>query len=305
MKTEPLENLTLSGLFSVEDLRVVITGGGSGMGAGMARALAVNGATVFILGRRQEVLDETAQSAANVSGRIIPVQCDVTSKDSLQSAARTVAATTSHVDALITSSGASGPALPFPTGPSGPNLDALCDAMWETSMEDFAATYLTNVAGPLYTALAFLRLLAAANDPSVHTPARPRPQIIAVSSIASYAKGAASGYAYNSSKAALNQLFKQLGNLLVPYDVRVNVLCAGIWHTPMTDGTSLTDAAAPGAEPSAEGAYPREVVPATRIGSDKDIGGLAVWLCSGAASYLNGSVVLADGGALSIRPSSY
>lgn len=303
-------DFSLNSLFEVKDLRVVITGGGTGMGAAMARALAFNGATVFILGRRPEPLDQTVKVSidSSLAGTIVPISCDVTSRDSLRAAARKVAETTPFIDALIASSGASGPALPFPTGPSGPGLEALCDALWETPMEDFTAAYHTNVTGPLYTTVAFLPLLAAANADSVRgtatNPPRPRPQIIAVSSIASYAKGTASGYAYNSSKAALNQLFKQLSNLLVPYDIRSNVLCAGIWHTPMTDGTALTDAAG-GNVPTEEGAYPREFVPATRIGGDRDIGGLIVWLCSGAGGYMNGSVIMADGGALSIRPSSY
>jgi NAD(P)-dependent dehydrogenase (short-subunit alcohol dehydrogenase family) len=73
----------------------------------------------------------------------------------------------------------------------------------------------------------------------------------------------------------------------------------------MTDGTTLTQIAKAGTKPSEEGSYDRELVPATRIGGDKDIGGLIVWLISGAGSYMNGSVVMADGGALLVRPSSY
>lgn len=277
------------------------------MGAAMARALAANGATVFVLGRRLEPLEETAKASADsgATGKIYPVQCDVTSKENLKAAADKVKEATPFVDALVLSSGTPGPALPFPMGPSGPNLEALQEALWETSMEDFTATYHANITGAFYTAVAFLPLLAAANADDVHTPSRPRPQIIPISSVASYAKGAASGYAYNSSKAAVNQLFKQLSNLLIPYDIRCNVLCAGIWHTPMTEGTTLTQIAKPGTKPTEEGSYARELVPATKIGGDRDIGGLIVWLVSGAGGYMNGSVVMADGGALLVRPSSY
>ena len=303
-----MDKFNVSTLFSVQDYNVVITGGGTGIGGSMARGLAANGATVFVLGRRIEPLEETAKEAteARVKGSIIPVVCDVTSKDSLQAAAKKVGEKVSHVDALIASSGATGPALPFPLSPSGPNLQALCDELWKTPMEDFTATYNTNVTAVLYTAVAFLPLLYAANSEAVRSKGtdRPRPQIIGVSSIASYAKGTASGYAYNSSKAALNQMLKQLSNLLVPYDIRSNVFCAGIWLTPMTQGTTLTDAAG-GIDPVSEGTYPREIVPATRIGGETDAAGLVLWLCSKAGSYINGSVILSDGGALSIRPSSY
>ena len=304
-----MDKFNVNSLFSVQDYNVVITGGGTGIGGSMARGLAANGATVFVLGRRIEPLEETAKevAAAGVRGTIVPVVCDVTSKDSLQAAARKVGEKVTHVDALIASSGATGPALPFPTAPSGPSVQALCDELWKTPMEDFTDTYNTNVTAVLYTAVAFLPLLYAANSEAVRGPGssgRPRPQIIGVSSIASYAKGTASGYAYNSSKAALNQMLKQLGNLLVPYDVRSNVFCAGIWLTPMTQGTTLTDAAG-GNDPVIEGAYPREIVPATRIGGETDAAGMILWLCSKAGSFVNGSVIMSDGGALSIRPSSY
>jgi NAD(P)-dependent dehydrogenase (short-subunit alcohol dehydrogenase family) len=148
------------------------------MGAAMARTLAANGATVFVLGRRSGPLEETAKAAADegATGTIHAIQCDVTSKDNLEAAAEKVKEKTPFVDALVLSSGSPGPPLPFPMGPSGPNLEALQEALWETPMEDFTATYNANITGAFYTSVAFLQLLAAANAKDVRTPSRPRPR---------------------------------------------------------------------------------------------------------------------------------
>jgi NADP-dependent 3-hydroxy acid dehydrogenase YdfG len=70
----------------------------------MARALDANGALkVFIIGRRERSLEETAAMAIN--GSIIPIKGDVTSKESLQSAYDHIASQTSHIDLLIANSG--------------------------------------------------------------------------------------------------------------------------------------------------------------------------------------------------------
>ena len=58
-------NLNMNDLFDVSDCIAVVTGGGSGIGSMMAKALAANGAKVYILGRRLEVLQETARSMVN------------------------------------------------------------------------------------------------------------------------------------------------------------------------------------------------------------------------------------------------
>lgn len=67
-----LSRFSVANLFSVQNKVVVLTGGGSGLGRDMTLALAQNGATVFIVGRRKSNLDEVAKSAAGLEGRVIP-----------------------------------------------------------------------------------------------------------------------------------------------------------------------------------------------------------------------------------------
>lgn len=78
--------LDISALFSVKNLVAVVTGGGTGIGLMVARALDANGASaVYIVGRREEVLQSAAKQAVN--GNIVPFVGDVTSQSSLASIA--------------------------------------------------------------------------------------------------------------------------------------------------------------------------------------------------------------------------
>lgn len=74
----------LSELFNVKDKVVVVSGGGSGIGLMATQAFAVNGAKVYIIGRTKEKLDRVAEIyGKDVPGQIIPLQGDITSKESI------------------------------------------------------------------------------------------------------------------------------------------------------------------------------------------------------------------------------
>ena len=73
-------NLQAATLFSVPSMVAVVTGGGTGIGLMVAKALALNGAAkVYILGRRLEKLEEAAKQSPH--GNMIPLQCDVCIQD--------------------------------------------------------------------------------------------------------------------------------------------------------------------------------------------------------------------------------
>jgi NAD(P)-dependent dehydrogenase (short-subunit alcohol dehydrogenase family) len=293
-------------LFNVNGLVAVVTGAGSGLGRMMARALAANGASkVFIIGRRESNLKETADSVPG--GTIIPLVGDVTSKQSLQQCFEKVKAQVDHIDVLVANSGISGPSVPTLDKDQKPvSIEELTQNMWKPEPEEVNSTYAVNLTGIHFTIAAFLPLLDAANKKRP-APTKdnftPRPQIITTGSIGGYNRKPLGNFSYGPSKSAVIHLTKQLATSLVPYDIRANVIAPGLYYSEMTHG--MYQAQGKTEIHNIEGAFSKDVVPATRTGDEQDMAGVILWLCSRAGAYINGCVVVTDGGRLSVVPSSY
>lgn len=202
----------------------------------MAKALMANGAKkVYILGRRMEVLDVAAKETLG----LIPVQCDVTSKASLQAAVDRITADTGYINLLVANSGLGGTRNIWGAGKSVADLRR---AMFtEHSMEAFTETFRVNVTGAFFTMGAFLELLDAGNGtpllPEAHgggavVPGRTavpavQSQVVITSSISAFVRGGATPPAYGGSKAAILHLAKQASSQLAHVGIRVNALAPG------------------------------------------------------------------------------
>jgi NAD(P)-dependent dehydrogenase (short-subunit alcohol dehydrogenase family) len=192
----------------------------------MAKALEANGAKVYIVGRRKDKLDEAAATALH--GNIIPLQCDVTSKSSLQNVAARIAEETGYVNLVIANSGILGPnyseLLPSDEGKI-PNIQEAQKVLWGPSMEQLTEVYNVNVIGVYYTAIAFLDLLDKGNQAR---NVQQTSQILVTSSIgAFYRAWPQAGMAYTTSKAAVTHLTKSLASYLIQYRIRVNAIAPG------------------------------------------------------------------------------
>ncbi|KAK5994943.1 Short-chain dehydrogenase/reductase SAT3 [Cladobotryum mycophilum] len=303
-----MAHLESSTLFSVKGLVAVITGGGSGLGKNMALALDANGASkVFIIGRRESKLSETAVLAIN--GSIIPIVGDVSSKESLQAAYDQITLQTDYIDVLVANSGIVGPSANPPPQPNGsqPTLLDLQRHLWAMPMEDFSQVSHVNVTGAFYTVIVFLPLLDAANRnrspaiPGVLSP--PRPQIIIMSSIAGFLRVGVGGFAYHASKAAVNLLIKMLSTTLAKHHIRVNGIAPGPYYSELSAG--LYEKQGIVGQGISEGSFPSDFIPLTRAGAPEDIAGIILWMAGAAGGYLNGTVVVSDGGRLGAFPSTY
>lgn len=155
-------------------------------------------------------------------------------------------------------------------------------------MEDFTQTYAINTTGVYYTTLAFLELLDAGNKKGNMGPDW-RSQVVATSSIGGFSRLRGASFAYNSSKAAVTHMMKMLATAFVPYRIRCNVLAPGIFPSDLAGGMMNT------LGPGHDGVFDTSVVPAGRAGKEEDIAG----------AYLNGSVVVVDGGRLGTLVSTY
>ncbi|KAI9660760.1 MAG: hypothetical protein M1831_003452 [Alyxoria varia] len=292
-----MSSLKAADLFGVENLVVVITGGGTGLGLMAAKALDANGAAaVYIIGRRQEELEAAAKEGKN--GSIIPLVGDVTSKDSLKSVAEQVRQRHGYMNALLANAGVAG-VTTFDKLPldSDPSIKDFVDKMWEPSMEDFTQAMHVNVTAVFYTALAFLELLGAGNKSGNVCQ---KSQIVVTSSIGAFARVPAAGYAYSASKAGVNTITKQMATKLAPYMIRVNAICPGIFPSELIQRLYPV-----GKPPIDEGSVPVDRIPMTRFGREEDMAGAVLHLMSPAGGYVDGALQILDGGRLGLGPSSY
>lgn len=199
----------------------------------MTKALAGAGASkVYILGRRKEVLEKAAETHSS----IVPIECDVCAKPSLQSAVDFITKDAGHVNLLIANSGVIGPETRYNPDKSVSELRKLL--FEDVSIEDFTETLNVNVSGAYFTMLAFLELLDVGNQQALKggfgAPIKEgsdvpsiQSQIIFTSSIAAYSRFWASTPAYSASKAAIAHLAKHTSTNLVKYGIRVNALAPG------------------------------------------------------------------------------
>jgi NAD(P)-dependent dehydrogenase (short-subunit alcohol dehydrogenase family) len=199
----------------------------------MAKALAANGAKkVYVLGRRVDALEE----AASFSPTIVPVQCDVTSKDSLQAAVDRITAEIGYVNLVIANSGVIGPNKTY--DPTLSISDLREKLFGSVGMDDFTAAFHVNVTGALFTMWAFLELLDAGNKEALKggygaplTEGGKAPsiqsQVVFTSSISAFMRSYFSSPAYSGSKAAIMHLGKHAASQLAPYGIRVNILAPG------------------------------------------------------------------------------
>lgn len=183
----------------------LITGGSSGIGLAIARALGKVGIRVSICGRDPRKLH---QAEADLKQQGIPVfahPCDVSRRDQVEQWVRRSVETFGQVDILVNNAGV---ALWAP-------VEAITDEHWETQMA-------INLKGTLYCVQAALP----------HLKARPRGYVINISSICGKVGFAASA-AYSASKFGVMALSDSLREEMIPHRVKVTAICPGYVATPL------------------------------------------------------------------------
>lgn len=280
--------LSAANLFNVNGLVAVVTGGGSGIGLMITKALVANGAAkVYILGRRLSVLQEAAASTGNPN--VVPVTCDVTSVEALRAAVSHIEQDAGFVNLVVCNSGIGGPSGIRPKPET--TLDEFVSANLAAPIEEYTSTFAVNASAVWYTAISFLKLLDAGN---ARRNVEQKSQVVAVSSIGGFNKINTGGFAYGQSKAACTHLIKQLSVALPQWDIRANVICPGLYPSEMSAPILAK------AGPIVKGQIPLE-----RVGDEQDMAGAILYLASRAGGYCNGTVVTTDGGRLTTFPSTF
>ncbi|KAJ4354127.1 uncharacterized protein N0V89_005860 [Didymosphaeria variabile] len=315
-----------SSLFRVDGIVAVITGGGTGIGLTMTRALAFNGAKkVYIIGRRLEKLEEAAREHES----IIPIQGDVTSKADLQAAVDQITNEVGYVNLVIANSGDIGPPVRF-------NPDHSIKELRETlftnaNPEKMTNTLNLNVTAAFFTMTAFVELLDAGNKQALlggyGKPAEGskvpliQSHVIFTTSISAYSRHWTSSPAYLSSKVAIMQVAKHASSQLAHHGIRVNAIAPGsefpALHHPalckerqannvtLVYPSELAAVLIKSRKPEEEVPSDAGFVPAKRFGTDEEMSGVILYLSSRAGAYTNGSILTTDGGRLSVIASTY
>jgi len=241
---------------------VLVTGGGTGIGAATARRFARDGAGVVVMGRRPEPLGAVA---AEVGGIAVAGNASSTAD-----AERAVAAAVERfggLDVLVANAGGEG-------GGAAGNAD---DAAWETGLQ-------ANLTSCIVSVRAALPQLVERGG-----------SIVIVSSIAALASGPRMA-GYSTAKAGLLGLMRSLAVDYGPSGVRVNAVCPGWVRTPMADREMDDLASMRGGTREEAYAAATAAVPLRRAANADEIAAVCAFLASGDASYVSGSVIVADGG---------
>ncbi len=184
----------------LKDQIAVITGGGRGIGAGIAHRLATLGALPILVGRSEQHLEQTAQDIRSAGHKCISYKADVSRWGEIEDMAQFVNKETGRCDILVNNAG---------VGAFGTPLHKLDLHCWDEVMN-------TNLRGVYYCIRAFAPMMIDAH----------RGHIVNISSIASK-NALPNGAVYAASKWGLNGLSYSVAEELRNYNIRVSVVCPG------------------------------------------------------------------------------
>ncbi|KAH9924735.1 short-chain dehydrogenase [Fomitopsis serialis] len=296
------QSLRLDKLFGVHGRIALVTGGGTGLGWMIAEGLAVNGARVYITGRRKDVLEQSAAKFTQKhkgDGSVIPLVMDVTDKASILAAHEVIKAKEGKLHILVNNAGIAGPFASFFNDMSAPqhkDAETLGRALFDSaSFDDWADVYTVNTFSVYFVTTAFLGLLArGSQDVPGYTSS-----VINLGSISGNTSWRrTSPFAYNSTKGAVTHLTKMLATELAlkKIPVRVCSVAPGVFPSEMTGGEVTPDLV----EKHANGIVP---VPMGRAGTAQEMAGTVIYLVSPAGCYTTGEEILTDGGYIAVNPS--
>jgi 7-alpha-hydroxysteroid dehydrogenase len=243
--------------FALDGQVAIVTGGGAGIGRGIAEVFARAGAAVVVSDLKAETATAVADAIRSAGGRAIGLACDVTKPAAREALVQAALAEYGKVTILINNAGGGGP-KPF-----------------DMPLETFVWAYELNV----FSLFNLSQLCAP------HMERAGGGAIVNISSMAGENKNVRMT-SYASSKAAVNHLTRNMAFDLGPMGIRVNAIAPGAIRT---------DALATVLTPAIEQQMLKHT-PLARLGEPADIAYAALFFCSPAASWVSGQVLTVSGG---------
>ena len=247
-------------MFRLNKKTAIVSGGSKGIGKAIALKYAQAGADVVICSRRIENLESAVIEAESNGFSLIPIECNTSNFDSIQSVVDLTMDKFGKVDILVNNAA---------TNPYyGPILNSE-DSHWDKIFD-------VNVKG-------YFNFAKACSNSMIQNNYG---KIINVASIA--AKTPLEGLGvYNISKAAVVMLTKVLAKELGQHNIQINTLAPGLIKTDFSKALWEN-----------EDTYNKIVksIPQGKMGTPEDISGMALYLASNASDFITGSIFTVDGG---------
>jgi glucose 1-dehydrogenase len=248
----------------------LVTGASSGIGAGVAKALAVEGASVVVnYSSSPEKAEKVLNEIQRAGGTALTIKADVSNEKEVVEMYREIFKQFGTIDILVNNAGL--------------QKD---NRFHEMSLEEWNRVIGINLTGQFLCAReAIKEFLRRGVDPAKSKTAG---KIICMSSVHEVIPWA--GHAnYAASKGGVMMLMKSIAQEYAPMKIRVNSIGPGAIRTPINHAAWQTPES-----------YNNllKLIPQKRIGEVDDIGGAAVWLASDDSDYVNGITLFVDGGML-------
>jgi glucose 1-dehydrogenase len=245
----------------LEGKTVLITGGSQGIGQGIAFRLAEEGADIAVdyVGNSASA-DATVAQIQKRGRRALAVQADISSVDQIHSMMKQTVDSLGGVDVLINNAGVEKHA-----------------SIWEATEHDYDLVLSINLKGAFFASQAFAQHRMAVKKPG---------KIINVSSVHEELPFP-HFTSYCASKGGVKMMMRNLSIELAPYGITVNNIAPGAIETPIN--TALLN------DPPKLKAL-LDNIPLARLGQVSDVAGVAAFLASSDADYINGATIVVDGG---------
>ena len=254
-------DLDVDRLFSIAGKTALVTGGSRGIGLMIATAFVKAGARVYISSRKADVCDAVAAELSTL-GECHSLPYDLASVAACGQLAEDLAKREQSLDILVNNAGAAW----------GEPID-------DYAPEGFDKLMNLNLRSVFFLTQKLLPLLRRSGR--LDHPAR----VINIGSIDGLRVPEVETYAYSATKAGVHHLTRTLAVRLGPEHITVNAVAPGPFKSKMTAG--LLEKYGPQIE---------KQCPLGRIGVPADMAGIAIFLASSAAAYINGAVIPVDGG---------
>jgi NAD(P)-dependent dehydrogenase (short-subunit alcohol dehydrogenase family) len=239
----------------------VVTGAARGIGLAIAHRFLDEGRSVALIDIDRPTLEAATTRLAELAGaqRVLAIHCDVSSPSEVEQAVQQVLGRFGRIDSLVNNAGV-----------------AIFKPILETRFEDWKEVMATNLDGPF--------ICTQACAPAMLRTARGG-SVVNIASISGL-RASTLRTAYGTSKAAVIQLTKQQAAELGNLGIRVNAVAPGPVDTAMALKVHTA---------AIRAAY-HDAIPLARYGTPEEIAAAVCFLCSDAASYVNGQVLAVDGG---------